>query len=349
MTESLPKESETKSAPARASYGTAYGIALSVGLAAIAAGLGLRFPVIGGPVIGIVLGMLVKSTGRVHHRYKPGIAFCAKQLLQFSIVLLGTGLSLGDIWTTGSKSVAVMLGTFAVCLIAAGLAGRALDVSPPLTTMIGVGTAICGASAIAAVSPVIEAEEQDVAYAVSTIFLFNVIAVLVFPPTGRWLGLSHDAFGVWAGTAVNDTSSVVAAAYAFGPEAGAVATIVKLTRSTLIIPVVLALSGMRLLQRRRQGVRRADVSIRHLIPWFIVAFLFAALLNTFGLLPPAAVALATAAAKFLIVVALTAVGLSADFGRLVKTGLKPVALGLILWVVIAVSSLFIQHWSGISG
>lgn len=322
------------------------GIGLAVGLATVAALLGARFPVAGGPVFGIFLGMLVKSTGWVNRTFEPGIRFSARQLLQYSIILLGTGLSMNDIMATGSRSLVVMLGTLAVCLAAAWLFGRLFKISSDLTTLIGVGTAICGASAIAAVSPVIDGEEEDVAYALSTIFLFNVLAVLVFPTIGRWLGLGQEAFGMWAGTAINDTSSVVAAGYVYGEDAGAFATIVKLTRSTLIIPIALTLAGLKMFSARRAGVAGQRVSVLRMIPWFIVGFLGTALLNTFGLLPPTVVSWATALAKFLIVVALTAVGLSADFPRMAKTGLRPVGLGFVLWVVIAVTSLAIQHWTG---
>lgn len=322
------------------------GVLLTTGLAVIASLLGTRFPVIGGAVFGIALGMIVKATGRVGPTYGPGIAFSARRLLQYSIILLGAGLSMGEIVTTGGQSLAVMFGTLAVCLLAAWGLGRLLNISGDLTTLVGVGTAICGASAIAAVSPVIEAEEQDVAYAISTIFFFNVMAVLLFPPIGRLLNLGQDAFGMWAGTAVNDTSSVVAAAYAYGAEAGAFATIVKLTRSTLIIPIALVLAGVRMLQARKEGGSGRGVDVKGLIPWFIVWFLVASLLNTLGVLPPPLIEWATQAARFLIVVALTGVGLSADFGQMARTGLKPLFLGMALWIIISVTSLAIQHMTG---
>lgn len=323
------------------------GTALTFVLAAIAALLGSWFPIIGGPVFGIVIGMIVKSTGRVGAMYQSGITFSAKQLLQYSIILLGAGLSMGEIIETGGSSLAVMFGTLAICLLAAWLFGRLLNISSDLTTLVGVGTAICGASAIAAVSPVIEAEEQDVAYAISTIFLFNVMAVLLFPPVGRLLSLGQEAFGLWAGTAVNDTSSVVAAAYAYGEQAGAFATVVKLTRSTLIIPIALSLAAFRMAKARR-GQKGPDqtVNVKQLIPWFIVWFLAASLLNTAGLLPPFVITWATTVAKFLIIVALTAVGLSANFSQMAKTGLKPLILGGVLWVTIAVASLVIQSLTG---
>lgn len=322
------------------------GLILTFCVATVAWLLGDRFPLIGGAVFGILLGMLLQATGRIGDQFRPGIRFSSKQILQASVILLGAGLSLSQIVTTGVSSLAVMLSTLAACLLAAYLLGRAMGIPGNLTTLIGVGTAICGGSAIAAVAPVIEAEDQEVAYAISTIFLFNVAAVLLFPPLGHLLDLSQSAFGLWAGTAVNDTSSVVAAGYLYGQEAGTYATVVKLTRTTLIVPIALTLAALRANRRRREGGSGAQVSVGKLIPWFIVWFLVAALLNTVGALPAPVVELATFAAKFLIVVALTAVGLSADFRQMARTGFKPLLLGFLLWAVVASTSLVVQSMTG---
>ena len=206
--------------------------------------------------------------------------------------------------------------------------GRLLAVSERLRTLIGVGTGICGASAIAAVSGIVRATETEIAYAISTIFVFNLVAVLVFPPIGRLLHLSQHGFGLWAGTAVNDTSSVVAAAYAFGHEAGAQAVVVKLTRTTLIIPIALGLS---LLQARKGGVRTG-----RLVPLFLIGFVLASALNTAGLIGNGAHRPLSDAALALITVALAGVGLSSDLGRMRRTGIRPLALGALLWVSVAV-------------
>lgn len=322
------------------------GIVLTVSIAAVAAMLGAKLPVIGGPVFGILFGMLVAATGRVGAAFRPGIAFSSRQLLQYSIVLLGAGLSLNQILQTGAGSLTVMLSTLFACLLAAWLLGRALAISNPLTLLIGVGTAICGGSAIAAVSSVMESEEKDVAYAISTIFFFNVIAAVLFPHLGRMLALSQEGFGLFAGTAINDTSSVVAAAYTYGQEAGVVGTVVKLTRTTLIIPIVLALAAYKAAQAQRQGAGTVTVGIRKLIPWFILWFLAAALLNTLGVLPPDLVSWATKIGKFFIVVALTGVGLSARFGEMARAGLKPLFLGFMLSTTVTVTSLVAQYLSG---
>lgn len=336
---------ETATAPrAAGALDRMRGLALTFALAAVAAMLGARLPVIGAPVFGILIGMAVAATGRVDASFRPGISFSSRQLLQYSIVLLGAGLSLGQIISTGAGSLVVMLGTLLTCLAVAWLLGKWLATPADLTTLIGVGTAICGASAIAAVSSVIEAKEKDVAYSISTIFAFNVAAVLLFPPLGHLLSLGQEAFGIFAGTAVNDTSSVVAAAYSYGHEAGVVGTVVKLTRATLIIPIVLALAAWRAARDRSNGGVRVKVS--KLIPWFIVWFLAAALLNTVGLFPAAVVGWATVTGKFLIVVALTAVGLSARFGEMVRAGYKPLLLGCLLWMTVAATSLLLQQLTG---
>lgn len=321
-----------------------FGIMLTTVIALLANTLGSWLTVIGGPVFGILLGMLTKATGRVPAAFKPGITFCSKKVLQASIIMLGAGLSLRQIITTGADSLAVMLITLSVALLTAWLVGRAMKIPSNLTVLLGAGTGICGASAIAAVAPVVEAEEQEVAYAISTIFAFNVAAVLLFPALGHLLGLGEPSFGLLAGTAINDTSSVVAAAYSYGAEAGAYATVVKLTRSTLIIPLALGLAALRGL-RRKDGAG-ASVKVSRLVPWFIVWFLVAALLNTAGLLPPPLPALATKAAKFLIVVALTAVGLSADFRQMARTGWKPLLLGGVLWLAVTATSLAVQALTG---
>ena len=206
------------------------------------------------------------------------------------------------------------------------------------------GTAICGGSAIAAVSPVIGAKDDEIAYAMATIFLFNVIAVLIFPPLGHLLKFSDTAFGLWAGTAVNDTSSVVAAGYAFSNQAGAYATIVKLTRTTMIIPVSLIFAGAIAWQRKKLSQRgsAAKYSFTAIFPWFILGFLLASLLNTLGLLKGNTAVYLSYTGKFLIVMALAAVGLSADLKQMVGPGLKPLLLGLIVWFVVSLVSIGVQ-------
>jgi uncharacterized integral membrane protein (TIGR00698 family) len=322
------------------------GLALAIAIAVVAFALGRVVPIVGGPVFGIVIGMLVTLVRKPAPSFAPGIKFASKQLLQLSIIVLGANLSLHEIVGSGLRSLPVMLGTLAIVLIAAYVVGRALGIERDMRRLLGVGTAICGGSAIAALSTVIEASEADIAYAISTVFLFNVVAVLTFPPLGHLLALSQQAFGLWAGTAINDTSSVVAAAFVYGHVAGNEAVIVKLTRTTLIIPIVLFYAGKRLWQRRAD---HGSIDWKSIVPWFILWFVAAALLNTFGVIPASWHGALTTIALFTIVIALSGVGLSADFARMRAAGFRPIVLGFVLWVLIAFASLGIARVTGLGG
>jgi uncharacterized integral membrane protein (TIGR00698 family) len=324
------------------------GILFSFILALIATGLGNLFPIIGGAVFGIVLGILINNTFGKPDSTLNGIGFTSKKVLQWAIIVLGAGLSLTQVLKTGLNSLTVTICTLTAAFIAAYGFGKLMGVPFKLKSLIGVGTAICGGSAIAAISPIIEADEMEVAYSISTIFLFNIIAVLIFPPLGHLLGFSDTAFGLWAGTAINDTSSVVAAGYAFSNAAGAYATIVKLTRTTMIIPISLIFSIVTALQKKKEASRNQAVnfSLKKIFPWFILWFLVASLLNTMGLFAGNSIKYINILGKFMIVMALSAVGLSADFKKMLKTGIKPMLLGLIVWFTVAVVSIAVQFATG---
>ena len=291
---------------------------LAIGLAAVA--LGAFVPLVGAPVFAVACGVALSPFVR---RPQPVLDLAKGPILQSSIVLLGAQLSIGEVVHVGVGSLPVMLGTLAVCLGLAWVVGRLFGIPNDLRTLIGVGTGICGASAIAAVTPAIKAKSNDVAYAISTIFLFNVAAVVLFPPLGHALGLSQEAFGVFAGTAVNDTSAVVAAAAGYGPVAAQHAVVVKLVRTLMIVPVVLYLSRGRFTRP----------------PWFLVSFLVMAALPVPAGLQPALHRLA----MLCIAVALAAVGLSTDVAALRRAGARPLLLGLILWVAVAATSLGLQQ------
>jgi uncharacterized integral membrane protein (TIGR00698 family) len=298
-------------------------------------GLSHVVPLLGPPVLAIVLGIGVSLVRRPPSGAATGIAFSSTVLLQLAIVLLGSTLALGQILRVGARSLPVMLVTLAVALVGAVLVGRALRVSSRLRTLVGVGTGICGASAIAAVAGIVEATQAEIAYAISTIFVFNVVAVILFPPIGRLVHLSQHGFGLWAGTAVNDTSSVVAAAYAYGHAAGAHAVVVKLTRTTLIVPIALGLSAIR--ARRRPS---------RLVPPFLVLFVLASALNTAGLVGGGARPVLADVALALITAALAGVGLGADLGAMRRAGPRPLLLGAILWMLVASISLALQTATG---
>ena len=313
-------------------------------MAAIAFACAHVAPLVGAPVFAIVLGVALRSVVPLPPRLRPGIAFSARTVLQAAIVVSGFGLSLAVVVRTGLGTLPVTLGTIAVALILAPLVGRALGLDRALRTLVGVGTAICGASAIAAVSSVIEPEEVEVTLAIATVFFYNIVAVLVFPPIGHALQLSQDAFGLWAGTAINDTSSVVAAGYTYGRDAGDHATIVKLARATLILPIVAAIA---FLQARRRKAGGVPVPWRKIVPWFILYFLVAALVNSTGVVPAGWHGSIATLAVFLISVALAGIGLQTELARLLRAGARPLALGFVLWVAVALSSLAIQRAAGL--
>lgn len=335
------------------------GLALAVGIAVVATIIGRMIPIVGGPVSGIVLGTAVAAVRKPGARFAPGIKTSSKFVLQLAVVILGTQLSLAQIAQVGLHSLPVMLGTLVVCLLAAYLIGRALGIAEKLRTLIGVGTAICGASAIAAATPVIGAAGIEVAYAISTIFLFNVSAVILFPILGHLLGLSQHAFGLFAGTAVNDMSSVVAAATTYGPEAANYAVVVKLVRTLMIIPICLGLAAIvgRKASRsvgaaKTAGAAETDgarprVRVHRLVPWFLIGFLVLACVNSLGVIPVGSHHALSVVSVFLITVALTAIGLSTDLAGFRRAGLKPVVLGACLWVVVGLTSLGLQALTGV--
>ena len=320
------------------------GLLLAIAIALLAVSLGRFAPIVGGPVFGIVLGVAVRNTFSPGALYAPGIQFASKKVLQWSIIALGFGLSLGQIGKTGLESLAVTLVTISVSFLTALGLGHVLKVRGKLKVLIGVGTAICGGSAIAAVTPIIKSDENDTAFAVSTIFLFNLVAVLVFPMIGHVLHLSDLGFGLWAGTAINDTSSVVAASYSFSKAAGDYATIVKLTRATLIIPISLLLAVAVAWREKKKGT--GNFSLRRIFPWFILWFLVASMVRTAGLVPTSILPAIHLAAEFLIIVALTAIGLTANLRKMASVGLRPILLGLGVWAAVAVSSLLVQRVIG---
>ncbi|MBM7130365.1 putative sulfate exporter family transporter [Dyella mobilis] len=323
----------------------ASGLLLAIGIALAAWFLGRAVPVIGGPVFGILLGIVVRNLLSPSESFTPGIQFASKQVLQWSIIALGFGLSLTQVAKTGMESLSVTLVTMTTAFVTALLLGRLMKVHNKLQILIGVGTAICGGSAIAAVTPIIKPDDHDTAFAISTIFLFNVVAVLLFPLLGHLLHLSDLGFGMWAGTAINDTSSVVAAGYSYSKAAGDFATIVKLTRATLIIPICLILAvavAVREKRAAKQAGTTSDFSLGRIFPWFILWFLVASAARTAGFVPVAIQPLLHLAAEFMIIVALTAIGLSANLRKMASAGARPILLGLGVWAAVSISSLLVQ-------
>jgi uncharacterized integral membrane protein (TIGR00698 family) len=339
------------------------GLWLAVGVAVAASMVGRRFPIVGAPVTGIVIGVTLATIIKPGVRLRPGIAMASTRILQASVVVLGSQLTLIQVVRVGLGALPVMLGTLTVALVAAYWIGRWLGVTGNLRTLIGVGTGICGASAIAATAPVIGAVGVDVTYAISTIFLFNISAVLVFPIIGHLLGMSQQSFGLFAGTAVNDMSSVVATATTYGHAAANYAIVVKLTRTLLIIPISLGLAAVTARHERHATLPGNDsqnnengiktVAVAHpririfkLVPPFLIGFLIVAAANTFGLIPTVLHPTLSQVSVFLITVALSAIGLSTDLAGLRRAGHRPLVLGAALWIVVSLTSLGLQHLTG---
>ena len=322
------------------------GVLLTGAIALVATGVGAAVPVLGSAVPAIVLGVLLSllrprvMRGRdgANARIQSGIAYSGKFLLQLAVVLLGVQLSIGSILQVGLESLPIMLTTLIVCLLGAWLVGRMLRTERRLTTLIGVGTGICGASAIAAIAPVIGAASAEIAYAVSTIFLFNILAVVLFPLLGHALNLDPHTFGLLAGTAVNDTSSVVAAAGVYSTAALGFAVVVKLVRTLMIIPISVGLSVMEA-RRNAAGQRLTGRRIARLVPWFLIGFIVVAIINSLGIIPDGPRDALVHVSVFLIAMALAGIGLSTDIPALRRAGWRPLALGGILWVLVTVTAL----------
>ncbi|MHC1479086.1 YeiH family protein [Frateuria aurantia] len=307
-------------------------------LALTAWSLGRLVPEIGPAICAMVLGMLVRQLPGHNPTAATLYAAVSRTALSVAIVLLGLSLNLRQVMATGAQALLICVATLSAATAAAWLFGRWLRVGGMLTALIGIGTAICGGSAIAAVVPILRPRPDQTAYAMSTIFFFNLLALLIFPWLGHHLGLSSHGFGLWAGTAINDTSSVVAAGYAYSQAAGDYATVVKLTRASLIVPVCLLLAAW----SRRCGSTDGGHT-RPQLPWFIPGFVVAAALASSGWLPPTLASLTHQAASMLMVLALAAIGMGTDLSSIHRTGYRPLLLGLAVSISVAVSSLLLQY------
>ena len=332
------------------------GVALCLVLAVPSWLLGRAFPIVGGPVFAILLGMALALLLKDRGAAQAGVAYTSKKILQYAVILLGFGLNLSEIARVGAVSLPIILPTISTSLIVSFLLYQLMKMPANISTLIGVGSSICGGSAIAATAPVIDAGDEEIAQSISVIFLFNIMAALIFPTLGGVLGLSNEGFGLFAGTAVNDTSSVTATAAAWdGMHPGAntldQATIVKLTRTLAIIPITLVLALWRTARARRTGgTGESSFSLKKVFPFFILFFILASVITT------AAVSAGVDAgafqplkelSKFLIIMAMGAIGLNTDLVKLVRTGGRPILMGACCWAAIAAVSLGMQHVLGI--
>lgn len=348
------------------------GIGVAVVLAFLATWAAPLLPLVGAPVLGVLLGLSV-AIGRTYSggpdgpgdpdghgdpgsgaqrpdRLTPGLRWSGSRVLQVAVVLLGAQLSLQQVAGAGVASLPVLVAVIGAALMGAWLLGRALGVDRDLRTLLGVGTAICGASAIAAITPVLRPASDKVAYALSTVFACNIAAVLLFPVLGQVAGMSPETFGTFVGAAINDTSSVLAAAASFGAEATDTAVVVKLTRTLGIIPIVLGLSVLVARWAGRDGSEddggRHRPPVWRLVPWFLVGFVLLVVLNSAGLVPGTLHGPITTVTTFFITVALSAVGAGTDLAGLRRTGARPMVLGVGLWLMVTAVALGAQAATG---
>lgn len=322
------------------------GLAISLLIALVAQFIEKILPIhiIGASVIALFIGMIINSFWCPEF-LNAGIKFTSKKVLKFAIILLGASLSVRVILSVGKLSLVVMFFTLLTCFGGGYFIGKALKLNWKLSNLISAGTGICGGSAIAAIAPVIDAEDSDIAYAMSATFLFDMAMIVLFPIMGRMMGLSDMAYGLWAGTAVNDTSSVVAAGYAFSEGAGDFATMVKLTRTLSIIPTVLVFSivNLRLKRKESTAVKYKKVNILGLFPWFIVGFVALAVVNSLGVIPEDVSMLAKNISKFLMVAALAAIGLKTNFRDMKKSGINPMIHGFIISALVVIVAIAVEY------
>lgn len=328
------------------------GVVMTIALAFVGRFLSDLVPynLISGGVFAMLIGMAVHPYAK---RYLPsfvGIDFVAKQLLKLSIIFMGATLSLGQVFSVGQISLIVMVFTLATAFGFGNLIGNWFGMNWKLSNLISAGTGICGGSAIAAISPTIEAEDEDIAYALSATFIFDILMVILFPIAASWMNMSDLGFGLWSGTAINDTSSVVAAGYAYSEMAGNYAVIVKLTRTLSIIPTVLifAYVHQRLEQKAHQGMNkeRQKVSIASIFPWFILFFLMMVGFRTMGWINDDLSNFLSKISQFAMVMSLGAIGLRTDFKKVAKSGFKPMIHGFIISALVVIVSLVVQIFLG---
>ena len=327
------------------------GIAICFGVAGLSVLVESLIPgeLLGASIIALFMGTIINTF--FHPTWiKPALKFASKRILKIAIILLGASLSVNTIMSVGKKTFFVMIFTFAMCFGGGYFIRKLFGLNWKLSNLISAGTGICGGSAVAAIAPVIDADDKDVAFAMSSTFLFDMVMIALYPLMGKALGMSDIAYGIWAGTSVNDTASVVASGYAFSEIAGDFATMVKLTRTIAIIPTVLVFAyiGTRMKQKELKASNNGQkVNLIKIIPWFIGGFLLLAILNSVGLIPAAASGILKGTSKFLMVTALAAIGLGTSITDFKKAGLKPMFYGITIDTLVTLTALVVIWCMGL--
>ena len=304
---------------------------------------------LGASIIALFMGTIINSF--FHPVWmKPALKFTSKKVLKAAIILLGASLSVNTILSVGKMTFFVMIFTFAMCFGGGYFIRKLFGLNWKLSNLISAGTGICGGSAVAAIAPVIDADDKDIAFAMSSTFLFDMVMIALYPLMGKALGMSDIAYGIWAGTSVNDTASVVASGYAFSEAAGDFATMVKLTRTIAIIPTVMVFAyiGTRIKQKEMKEANNGQkVNLMKIIPWFIGGFLLLAILNSLGFIPTAVSGIMKSTSKFLMVSALAAIGLGTSITDFKKAGLAPMFYGITIDTLVTLTALVVIWCMGL--
>ena len=327
------------------------GVAICFAVAGLSVLLEKLIPgeLLGASIIALFMGTIINSF--FHPAWmKPALKFTSKKVLKGAIILLGASLSVNTILSVGKMTFFVMIFTFAMCFGGGYFIRKLFGLNWKLSNLISAGTGICGGSAVAAIAPVIDADDKDIAFAMSSTFLFDMIMIALYPLMGKALGMSDIAYGIWAGTSVNDTASVVASGYAFSEVAGDFATMVKLTRTIAIIPTVLVFAyiGTRIKQKEMKEANNGQkVNLLKIIPWFIGGFLLLAILNSVGFIPVAISGILKKTSKFLMVSALAAIGLGTSITDFKKAGLAPMFYGITIDTLVTLTALIVIWCMGL--
>ena len=320
------------------------GVAICFAVAAVSVLLEEVIPggLLGASIIALFMGTILNSF--FHPKWiKPALKFTSKRILKLAIILLGASLSMATVVSVGGQTFFVMIFTFAMCFGGGYFVRKLFGLNWKLGNLIAAGTGICGGSAVAAIAPVIDADDKDIAFAMSSTFLFDMVMIALYPLMGKALGMNDIAYGIWAGTSVNDTASVVASGYAFSEAAGDFATMVKLTRTIAIIPTVLVFAwvGTRIKKKELQAQGGGKVNILKIVPWIICGFLALAAAKSLGWIPANVSALLKTASKFLMVTALAAIGLNTSLLDFKKAGLRPMFYGITIDTLVTLTALVV--------
>lgn len=287
----------------------------------------------GSPPLALALGLVMALA--VGNPFAAATKKTTKYLLQASVVLLGFGMNLTTVIKAGRDGLAFTIATIFGTLLLGYLLGRLLKINAKISSLISSGTAICGGSAIAAVSSAIKSDSEETSVSLGTIFILNSVALFIFPSIGHLLNLNEHQFGIWAAIAIHDTSSVVGASAKYGVEALQTATTVKLARALWIAPIALIFA---FLYRPKQG----ETDIKQMIPWFIFFFLLATVFRTYApdAVPPSFFDALVNLAKAGLTVTLFLIGAALSLETLKKVGFRPLLQGILLWIIISLVSLF---------